>query len=145
MRTILLVGSFAISFLCGPAHATTYADVLFTPLSYKDSSSLWVRKNPNTPLYPVSLARKNIVGCAIVETNITAQGKTSDIDIIRTVPAGKLNREVKKMVRKWQWSPTGNNPQAELKRFRLDFCIGGESIEQAQALCKKQAQYQCTD
>lgn len=49
------------------------------------------------------------------------------------------------MLKKWKWIPASTiaDPAPEKRALRFDFCMGGESTEQAQSACKQQAKLIC--
>jgi len=101
--------------------------------------------NQNTPRYPIELARNGIEGCALLSFDINESGKTKNVELIRSTPKKKLGKQAKKLLKKWKWQPFDNQVIKSVQRrvIRLDFCMGGESIEQAQQLCRQQAQLDC--
>ncbi|MBU2893158.1 energy transducer TonB [Colwellia sp. D2M02] len=123
---------------------TFYADVQVTELS-PSGDSIWQRVNQNTPKYPIELARSGIRGCAILSFTISDSGKTEGIEIVKSVPKWQLGKHSRKMLKKWMWDPVSSSVEkvAENKTLRLDFCMGGESIEQAQKACIQQTKIAC--
>jgi len=122
-----------------------YADVQVTNIE-PTADFLWQRKNKNTPKYPIELARSGIRGCAILSFDISASGKTENIEVISSVPQKHLGKYSRKMLRKWRWTPTDRattEPVTEKRTLRLDFCMGRESSEQSQLACRQQAQMAC--
>ena len=121
-----------------------YGDIQVTNIA-PTVDFVWQRANQNTPRYPVELARSGLRGCAVLSFNITDSGKAEDIEIVHSLPKSNLGRSSKKMLRKWKWVPvlSESNATAEKRTLRLDFCMGGESIEQAQEMCKQQAKLAC--
>lgn len=123
---------------------TIYADVQVTNLA-PTNDFIWERANKNTPKYPVELARSGTIGCAVLSFNISDSGKTENIEVINSLPKQNLGKHSHKMLKKWKWVPasTNSDPVPEKRTLRFDFCMGGESIEQAQNACKQQTKLTC--
>lgn len=124
---------------------TIYADVQVTDI-IPTSHTIWQRENQNTPKYPVKLARSGIRGCAILAFNISATGKTENIEVINSLPKKSIGKSARKMLKKWQWVLVSSQQKTrqEKRTIRLDFCLGGESIEQSQQYCIQQAKLACS-
>lgn len=121
---------------------TLYADIKVTDISPKSSN--WLRENKDTAKYPVSLARNGIAGCAVMKVQINANGKTDSVEVLQSVPKKLIVKPSKRIIKSWQWQQAPNGQQVpEQKIVRLDYCIGGESTEQARAICLKQSQLNC--
>ncbi|QPB83450.1 hypothetical protein CWC22_010815 [Pseudoalteromonas rubra] len=85
-----------------------------------------------------------MAGCAIFKVNLDAQGNTESVVLLRSIPTASLSRPAKKILKKWSWSlASGTAPQTEEKIVRLGFCLGGQSVDEAQARCKVQASLSC--
>ena len=123
---------------------TFYADVQVTDVT-PTSGFIWERANPNTPKYPIELARSGIKGCAVLSFNISESGKTENVEVINSVPKKHLGKYSRKMLKKWKWVPVSTVAESvpEKRTLRLDFCMGGESKEQSQDACKQQTQLAC--
>lgn len=123
---------------------TIYADVQVTNLA-PTTDFIWQRANKNTPKYPVELARSGTRGCVVISFNISDSGKTENIEIIHSLPKKSLGKQSLKMLKKWEWVPTSAvaHSVSEKRTMRLDFCMGGESIEQAQNACIQQTKFAC--
>lgn len=121
---------------------TTYADIQVTNVD-PTSDFIWQRANQNTPKYPVELARSGIRGCAVLVFDITDSGKTENVEVISTLPNKHIGKYSRKMLKKWEWVPAATVTAPEKRILRLDFCMGGESIEQAEQACKQQAKLAC--
>jgi len=119
-----------------------YADVQVTDIA-PNSDFIWQRKNQHTPKYPVELARSGTRGCAVLSFDISASGRTENIEIINSVPNKLVGRYSRQMLQKWQWVSTAAAAMPEKRTLRLDFCIGGESLAQSVQACKQQAQLAC--
>mgnify|MGYP000374418433 CR=1 FL=1 len=124
---------------------TFYADVQVTDIA-PTSDFIWERENQNTPKYPIELARSGIRGCAVLSFNISDSGKTENVEIINSLPKKHLGKYSRKMLKKWKWVPasTVSETTSEKRTLRLDFCMGGESTDQAQKACKKQTKLACS-
>jgi TonB family protein len=123
---------------------TIYADVQVTNLA-PTNDFIWERANKNTPKYPVELARSGTIGCAVLSFNISDSGKTENIEVINSLPKKSLGKQSLKMLKKWEWVPTSTVADSvpEKRTLRFDFCMGGESIEQAQNACVQQTKLAC--
>ncbi|MGO2371920.1 energy transducer TonB [Pseudoalteromonas sp. KG3] len=124
---------------------TTYADVQISHLKPSKEQMIWIRENPNTPKYPLTLAKAGVRGCAVYSFDITGEGDIENIELMSAIPGKTLSKEAKKLLNSWHWQ-VANNKQAALehKVIRLDFCIGGDTIEQAQQQCIAQSQLACS-
>jgi|GEM_PF-628087 len=140
------------------AAVTQYADVLFTHLTPNAKVSSWLRANPHTPKYPLELAQNGIHGCGVFKVRVDAEGKTAAVELVRAVPKKGLHRSAVKLLKGWKWLPNpdvvktgadqGTLVQATSEQsmlVRLDFCMGGQSLEEAAARCQVQAQYACQE
>jgi len=123
---------------------TFYADVQVTDMD-PTSNFIWERENKNTPKYPVELARSGIRGCAVLSFNISDSGKTENVEVINSFPKKHIGKYSRKMLKKWKWVPSATVAEttSEKRTLRLDFCMGGESTQQAEMVCKQQAKLAC--
>jgi protein TonB len=123
---------------------TIYADVQVTDLA-STSDFIWERANKNTPKYPVELARSGTIGCAVLSFNISDSGKTENVEVINSLPKKNIGKHSRKLLKKWKWVPASTiaDSAPEKRTLRFDFCMGGESIEQAQNYCKQQTKLAC--
>lgn len=143
MRYILLAGLSVVSVFNAQAKIL-YGDIRLTEVKPTNAQVYWKPDAEHKSRYPVPLARKGIAGCAIFKVNLDAQGNTESVVLLHGIPATSLSRPGKKILKKWPWSMTSDTaPQAEEKIVRLDFCLGGQSVEEAQARCKVQASLNC--
>ena len=145
MKNLLALITFVlISVSTSSGAKNIYADVQVTDVTPK-SEYIWERANQNTPKYPVELARSGIRGCAVLSFNVSDSGETENIEILKSVPKKQLGKASRKMLKKWKWIPasTVGETQSEKRTLRLDFCMGGESTEQAQNACKQQTKLAC--
>lgn len=136
----------AFCFISGSAMAhINYGDVLLTQLQPTSQDSVWSRTKEVTPHYPVEMASNGITGCAVFKVDIDKEGKTQDIELVSSVPAKGIKKPATKVIKSWKWhNTTGKADIAEQKLLRLDFCLGGNSVEEAQAQCELQAKIQCS-
>ncbi len=145
---ILILISIGLAIVSASALAknkTFYADVQVTDIA-PTSDFIWERANQNTPKYPIDLARSGTKGCAVLSFNISDSGKTENVEVIRSLPKKHLGKYSRKMLKKWKWVPASTVAETtpEKRTLRLDFCLGGESTEQAQKACKQQAKLACS-
>ncbi|WP_462158245.1 energy transducer TonB [Pseudoalteromonas sp. GB56] len=147
MQRPLLFGCVLLLATSG-AHAAkvNYADVKLTHLDPIKEDAIWVRTKQVSPLYPLELAKIGASGCAILDVEVDDKGHTEHVHLVSSVPDKKrlMSKPTKKVVNMFKWqNQTGGQDRAETKRIRLDFCMGGESLEEAAALCELQAQKPC--
>ncbi len=143
--SILIPVVFAVTTATTVAKSKTfYADIQVTDIE-PTRDFIWERANQNTPKYPIELARSGIRGCAVLSFNISDSGKTENVEVINSLPKKYLGKYSRKMLKKWKWVPaeTVAETAPEKRTLRLDFCMGGESVEQAQKACKQQAKLTC--
>jgi protein TonB len=143
LTLISIVLTIASASVAGKTN-TIYADVQVTNLS-PINDFIWERANENTPKYPVELARSGTIGCAVLSFNISDSGKTENIEVINSLPKKSLGKQSLKMLKEWEWVPTSTVADSvpEMRTLRFDFCMGGESIEQAQNACLQQTKLAC--
>jgi protein TonB len=145
MKNLLALTAFVLmSVSISSVAKNIYADVQVTDVKPTSDFS-WKRANQNTPKYPIELARSGIKGCAVLSFNISKSGKTENVEIINSVPKKHVGKYSRKMLRKWKWVPakTVSETTSEKRTLRLDFCMGGESTEQAEKVCKQQTKLAC--
>ncbi len=146
MKKVMTIICLALITLPATSLAKTiYADVQVTNMTPK-SHFIWQRENQNTPKYPIKLARASIRGCAILAFDISPKGKAENIEVINSIPQRSIGKSARKMLKKWQWVPVSTKQKVRLEKrtIRLDFCLGGESIEQSQQYCIQQAKLACS-
>ncbi|KGJ90169.1 energy transducer TonB [Colwellia psychrerythraea] len=146
MNKFVMISAFALMSLSISSLAKTiYADVQVTDI-IPTSHTIWQRENQNTPKYPIKLARSGIRGCAVLAFNISAMGKTENIEVINSLPKKSIAKSARKMLKKWHWVPVSSQqkPRLEKRTIRLDFCLGGKSIEQSQQYCLQQTKLACS-
>ena len=141
--SILILVVFAVTTASAVAKGKKiYADIQVTDVE-PTNEFVWERANQNTTKYPIELARSGIRGCAVLSFNILDSGKTENIEVINSLPNKYLGKYSRKMIKKWKWVPTSVETISEKRTLRLDFCMGRESIEQAQNACKEQTKLAC--
>ena len=155
-KTLLFLTAIVVP--TAQADATYYADVLFSHLTPKAKAAPWLRMNQHPPKYPLELAQNGIRGCGVFKVKVDADGKTDVVELVSAVPKKGLHRPAIKLLKSWKWQPnqdvvtagtdlatsaaaTSDQPML----VRLDFCMGGQSLEEAAARCQVQAQYACQE
>ncbi|EGM77762.1 Gram-negative bacterial tonB protein [Rheinheimera sp. A13L] len=124
----------------------SYGYTILTELKPLQHEALWTRVNPVPPLYPVDMARKGVAGCGVFKVIIDKEGETESVELMSSVPAKGVARGATKVIKKWQWhNTTGKPDSAEEKIMRLDFCMGGTTLAEAEARCQQQAQLECSE
>ena len=124
---------------------THFADVQITHLDPEVAQVIWLRKSNNTPKYPIALAKKGIKGCAIYTFNIDSRGDIGDVELVSAIPTRVLPKEAKKLLENIEWKiADGQNTGVEKRTTRIDYCMGGESVEQAQQQCIAQSKLACS-
>lgn len=144
---LLLISSAA------SARVAYFADVRVTQVAPDEQTAAWQRMNPQTPKYPIELAKAGIRGCGVFKVQIDADGNTQSVDLVSAVPKKGLSKPAMKLVKSWKWQAKDTSLQslearASLQQpmiVRLDFCMGGNSLEEAAAMCQLQAQYACQE
>ncbi|WP_176365130.1 energy transducer TonB [Pseudoalteromonas ulvae] len=124
---------------------TQYADIQVTQISPVPEQAIWQRSTHVSPKYPVKLAMNGVVGCAVYNVAISEQGKTQAIKLISQVSTkNSLAKEGRKIIKKFAWQPQPDQiAKASEQVIRLDFCMGGDSLEASEARCKQQTQFSC--
>ncbi|MBT0587379.1 energy transducer TonB [Alteromonas oceanisediminis] len=120
---------------------TAVVQTLLVPEN-EDSLS-WERTFPETLVMSRELERAGIRGCGIFSFNIGKDGQANDIETEASAPSFGLSRLAKDYLREWRWKPKQNGGIEERVLLRLDFCITGETQEEAQQYCQYQATLQC--
>eukprot|EP00487_Bulimina_marginata_P007078 TRINITY_DN27556_c0_g1_i1.p1 TRINITY_DN27556_c0_g1~~TRINITY_DN27556_c0_g1_i1.p1 ORF type:complete len:145 (-),score=17.50 TRINITY_DN27556_c0_g1_i1:140-574(-) len=121
---------------------TAYADIQVTDVD-PTSDFIWQRANQNTPKYPVELARSGLRGCAVLAFNITDSGKTENIEVINTLPNKHIGKYSRKMLKNGSGA-CSNRDGFRKESIKVRFCMGGESVEQAEQACKQQTKLACS-
>lgn len=140
------LGGLALMVLSPLSMAKTYyADVQVSHLQPAKDQAVWIRENLATPKYPLALAKAGVRGCAVYSFDIAQDGDIENIELVSAIPNKALPTETKKLLKSWRWQ-VANNQQAVLehKVIRLDFCMGGDTIEQAQQQCIAQSRLACS-
>ena len=124
---------------------TQYADIQVTQVTPSPEQAVWLRSSNVSPKYPIKLAKNDVVDCAIYNVAISEQGKTQAITLISQVSTKKdLAKEGRKIIKKFSWQPQTNQiAKASEQVIRLDFCMGGDTLEASEARCKQQTQFNC--
>ncbi len=121
-----------------------FADVRLTHLEPKSSDATWVREDQTSPLYPVAYAKRGVSACGIFNVVVNAQGKTESVELIKGVPENLIYRPSRAIMRDWKWvTQPGKVAKQEQKTLRLDYCLAGNSIGEAQIICAIRAQEEC--
>ncbi|MFT6910043.1 MAG: protein TonB [Oleiphilaceae bacterium] len=124
--------------------ANNFADVKLTHIKPEKSGAQWIRTKQFTPMYPVDLAMKGITGCGIFKVTVDKNGKTDNVELIRSIPKKVIYKPTKKVINKWKWQNISGQPNAtEEKLIRLGFCMGGRTETEAKAICAEQANLEC--
>lgn len=143
MKLQILSGA-ALALAAVQAQATNYADVHITYMQPAAADTIWSREKQVTPLYPLELARKGVIGCGVFNVSIDENGKATEVSLVSSVPEKVIARPASKVIRDWQWvNNSGQANAPEQKLIRLDFCMGGSTMEEAQARCQVQATAAC--
>lgn len=126
------------------ADAAGYGDVQITYMQPAAADVIWSREKQVTPRYPLELAQQGIIGCGVFNISVDAKGNTTDVSLVSSVPEKVIARPASKVIKSWKWVNTSGSADApEQKLIRLDFCMGGSTMEEAQARCKVQATAAC--
>ncbi|MCT6700000.1 energy transducer TonB [Rheinheimera sp. 4Y26] len=126
------------------ANKMIYADVQVSELAPTAEAAIWQRSDNTTPLYPIVLAKNGISGCGIFKVQIQQDGEVDKVSLVQSVPARVLSKAGIKTIKSWKWqNSSGKAAAAEEKLIRLDFCIGGASVAEAEQRCKLQASLAC--
>ena len=124
---------------------TMYADVNITHITPIKEDAIWTRKKQVSPKYPMKLAKSGIAGCGIFKVVVDEQGETDSVELISSIPKKVIFKPSKKVIKKWKWvKPDNAIAKVEEKTIRLDYCMGGASIEEAQQRCQSQAKLSCS-
>ncbi|ASD65966.1 energy transducer TonB [Pseudoalteromonas piscicida] len=144
MKVQLLI-SVLVAGTCWEAEAKTlHGDVKSTQLSPSIEASIWQKKGNSIPKYPPALAKRKLAGCTVLKVMIDADGKTEDIEQIASIPSKTLAKHAKQLIKSWQWSPIDTQHLGrEEKLMRIDFCLGGADLANAQMRCEAQAKLDC--
>ncbi|MGO4890724.1 energy transducer TonB [Flavobacterium sp. W21_SRS_FM6] len=127
-------------------YAQNFADVQLTQLSPIQDESIWLREKPVTPMYPIELATKGVVGCGVFKVTIDKDGNTDNVTLVSAVPQKHIAKPASKVIKSWKWTNAEDRIAApEEKILRLDFCMGGETREEAETRCFAQSQLACKE
>ena len=80
------------------------------------------------PSYPEAARRANIEGTVELEVAVDANGKVTDVEVVRGLPLG-LSESAAESVRRWTWRParTAAGPVASRKTVRIRFLLHPEN------------------
>lgn len=127
------------------ANAANFADVKLTHIQPAESQGRWNKVSQFTPRYPESLAVKGVVGCGVFKVSINEDGETHDVELVSSVPRRVIAKPATRMIKNWKWEKTPGQAQGSEERLiRLDFCMGGNTQEQAKQRCEAQSRLQCS-
>ncbi len=134
-QIVKLMSIFSIVFATS-ANAN-YSDVKLTHIKPEKVDAQWIRTQLFTPRYPMKLAMKAIVGCSVFKVIVDESGKTSNVELVSSVPKKVISKPAKKLIKSWEWKNVSGEPSlAEEKLVRLDFCMGGKQKLKLGALNK---------
>jgi protein TonB len=80
------------------------------------------------PAYSEAARRANIEGTVELEVAIDANGRVTDVEVVRGLPLG-LSESAAEAVRHWTWRParTASGPVASRKTVRIRFLLHPEN------------------
>ena len=73
------------------------------------------------PLYPKQAAEQGISGSVVLKYDITPAGKTANITVVKAEPEAVFNKEAKRALMQWQYTPSSIGQQNVL--IQLDFAL----------------------
>ena len=73
------------------------------------------------PLYPKQAAEQGISGSVVLRYDITPAGKTANITVVKAEPEAVFNKEAKRALMQWQYTPSSIGQQNVL--IQLDFAL----------------------
>lgn len=73
------------------------------------------------PLYPKQAAEQGISGSVVLKYDITPAGKTANITVVKAEPEAVFNKEAKRALMQWQYTPSSMGQQNVL--IQLDFAL----------------------
>ena len=73
------------------------------------------------PLYPKQAAEQGISGSVVLKYDITPAGKTANINVVKAEPEAVFNKEAKRALMQWQYTPSSMGQQNVL--IQLDFAL----------------------
>jgi len=73
------------------------------------------------PLYPKQAAEQGISGSVVLRYDITPAGKTANITVVKAEPEAVFNKEAKRALMQWQYTPSSMGQQNVL--IQLDFAL----------------------
>ncbi len=142
-QIVKLMSIFSIVF--ATSANVNYSDVKLTHIKPEKADAQWIRTQLFTPRYPMKLAMKAIVGCSVFKVIVDESGKTSNVELVNSVPKKVISKPAKKLIKSWEWKNISGEPSlAEEKLVRLDFCMGGKTEADAKARCAEQVKLECS-
>jgi len=79
------------------------------------------------PIYPDKAVIQKLEGSVLLKFDITADGKTENISVIKSEPANVFDRSARRALKEWQYNATGKRHEGEL--VQLDFLLGQGSAK----------------
>jgi TonB family protein len=76
------------------------------------------------PRYPKQAAEQGISGSVVIKYDITPAGKTTNIFVVKAEPEALFNKEAKKALMQWQYTPSSIGHKDVL--IQLDFAMNSE-------------------
>lgn len=73
------------------------------------------------PFYPKQAAEQGISGSVVLKYDITPAGKTANITVVKAEPEAVFNKEAKRALMQWQYTPSSMGQQNVL--IQLDFAL----------------------
>lgn len=144
MKIQLLIGMLIVAASWTATAKTIYADVKSTELNPSTETAIWQKEADSTPIYPAALAKRKLAGCSVFKVVIDANGNTDEIEHVTSAPSKKLAKHAKRLIKTWRWSAIDAQRRGrEEKLMRIDFCMGGADLADAQMRCKAQAKLNC--
>ncbi len=86
------------------------------------------------PVYPAEAVNRNQEGSVVLQFDITESGRTDNIHIVKSHPAGVFDNSAKHALSQWQYKPRiqGGQPQRQTGLLvQLDFKLGPDDAEVA--------------
>lgn len=73
------------------------------------------------PIYPKEAADQGIEGSVVLGFTLTQDGQTDNVKVISAEPKGVFDREAKRALKQWKYTPTKNTNKQHL--VQLDFAL----------------------
>lgn len=144
IKTCLFLAVFIIPGSLSAMQTMRYADVKLTYTEDSQTDFAWERAKKVSPKYPVALAREGIAGCGIFKISVDEDGQAFVLETNSYLPAKAVRKESIKLIENWEWKPVNGATNNEAT-VRIDFCMGGSSVEEAQQLCTPQSMLSCSE